>query len=75
MFPSQQPSFFYWLVIKLKASKAVCVFQKTKIFISLISPYMSIFFCLFQPEYSYADGDGTVPAESAKVKFLTIDFL
>jgi len=26
---------------------------------------------LFQPQYSYVDGDGTVPAESAKVLLLT----
>lgn len=25
---------------------------------------------LFQPQYSYVDGDGTVPAESAKVLIL-----
>ena len=31
--------------------------------------FSSYTFCLFQPEYSYVDGDETVPAESAKVPF------
>ena len=38
-------------------------------FLYSIITYISCIFCLFQPEYSYVDGDETVPAESAKVLF------
>lgn len=33
---------------------------------------LHLFFFPLQPQYSYVDGDGTVPSESAKVCYLTI---
>lgn len=38
---------------------------------SVFVPFVIYMICLFQPQYSYVDGDETVSAESAKVLYLT----
>ena len=39
--------------------------------LAIVVSNLTYIICLFQPQYSYVSGDGTVPAESAMVLHLS----